>query len=50
MTHIQVSISINSIIDRLRVLHDELVADNDHTNALIIELAIQAIEQLRGKP
>lgn len=38
-----VAISRNALIDRLRKLQSDLTAANEHTDALVIDLAIQII-------
>lgn len=43
MTDHLISLSRNTIIDRLRVLQSDLTQENRHADALIIELGIQAI-------
>jgi hypothetical protein len=48
MTDHIVTISTNTLVDRLRTLHSELVAENRHTDALLVDLAIQAIKREPG--
>lgn len=42
-TTAQVTVSRNTLIDRLRKLQSDLSDENRHTDALLIDLAIQAI-------
>lgn len=43
MSDIAVTLSTNAIVDRLRKLHSDLTDENRHTDALLIDLAIQAL-------
>ncbi|MEI9804149.1 MAG: hypothetical protein WDN48_06335 [Pseudolabrys sp.] len=47
MTNIAVTIPQNTLVDRLRTLASDLTGENRHTDALLVDLAIQAI-QVRG--
>lgn len=38
-----IELSTNVIVDRLRVLQSDLTHENRHTDALLIDLAIQAL-------
>lgn len=42
---INVEISRNTLIDRLRVLQSELSEENRHSDALLVDFAIQALTQ-----
>jgi hypothetical protein len=48
MDELVLRITRNELLSRLQVLHQEMVARNDHGDAFLLDLAIQAIRQ--GRP
>lgn len=44
MTDLNVTISRNTLVDRLRLIQSRLTDENEHADALIIDMAIQSID------